>query len=606
MADLTTTLLAWLALPQAWVINPLLLALLIHANRPSPDGATREPGPERILPTAAMLAVLLNVLAPLALHASRLPISRPLLAATHLALAAILYTLAAIRRIPLSAARNPGPPRPLLALLGIAILLVLPYTRFTGIDTYKWQDLACNMAIEQRIPWLVHPLSLLGFTPRSYPSAQPLLLGGINILTGRHIDLGFGLLSILTVTIGTLAAWTLGRACFPAATARREGSAAIPPAILFAAFYVLNPVFMRYAHWATGRGLFAALSPFFLHAALTLTPQADPTSPTDCHAPRGMARLRGATWFIVCGALLLLTHKVSLVYLPLVCLAVGLGRLLPLRPRILILAPAVALAVVAACAITPPALLPRPFGNVLGLVRFGITRLGWLLPPAVLALALAAPHPRAAVQRRLAIGALIAIPLAYEAQMYGALVALPFVVCFATAAVLTVRDAYPAAARHVVRISLALALAGSLAVIVQRSCDATPGRIKRAALFLEQVDPTGPFTITAPGRARTQIQAYVSGCPRFAVASAADGAPARVRIAPPPGWRGSIPATLRAWADYGRRLFDVSDLATDWYGRQPTAYYIRIDNQGALPPRAKQIYNRDGVEILRVEPEQMP
>ena len=67
---------------------------------------------------------------------------------------------------------------------------------------------------------------------------------------------GYGIASLYIGALGMLAAFLLGRRLFP--QPRRAAWTAL--------LYVASPVFMRYAHWATGRGLLVALMPLLVLA----------------------------------------------------------------------------------------------------------------------------------------------------------------------------------------------------------------------------------------------------------------------------------------------------------------------------------------------------
>lgn len=516
---------------------------------------------------AGSLAVALNVAAPLSLHLAHIPIRPLTLAAPHLALLAVLALARLLTRTPW---RPPVPaPRTYAWLLAAFALLVVPCTHLAGIDTYKWQGLATAVRVEESIPWLVHPVSLFGYTPRAYPSAQPLLLATIQILGGLGVGAGFFILSLITGATALCTATLLGRRVFDVA----------PNATWFAAFYLFSPVFMRYAHWATGRGLFLALYPLFILALLRL--------------PRPGALLLAPASAL----LLLLAHKVGLVavaILPIAWLASLLLPPLPWRIVPLILAlPFLALAVL----FSPNTLLPAPAGLALGFVRTAITRFGWMLPAAAIGLVGTRGWLRHPARRRLLPAMCGTLPLAFPRDMYGAMLALPYIAIAATFGLAWLRNHFPNRARLFAIAAAVLTAAGALAIVAQRNLTATPAAVYRAARFLESYDPLGPYQVFAPGRARVQIHAYVSGCPRFLV-STSDDTSIRLRDAPP--LVGPPADVAVSWIDFGRNFIELSDTATDWYGLNPRAYYVLINGEGEPPPTPSTLlYNRDSITIFK-------
>jgi len=544
---------------MALVDTPLLVVLCASRRRDIPFLAAA---------TGTLSLVLVCAVA-LALHATGTPINAMSLAFSHLALLCLAGAAAIIRRPSLRFQVHPEERRLLLPGVLILLIVIFPYTTFTGIDTYKWQDLASSVGVEGSLPWVVHPLSLLGFTPRSYPSAYPIQLATIQILGGLGVEGGFLIASFMTALLGTASAYCLGRKCFERGVA-----------IVFALCYVFSPVFIRYTHWATGRGLFLALLPAFL--ALLV---ARPTRWT-------------CVGVLTTGILLCLAHKVGLVAVPLFIVMTVAGRLLPRRSNPIVVGLCCVLPVLAAAAIVTPYRLPFPASQVTGLMRYSITRFGWMVPLAAVGL-LGTPSLLGNASLRLLFPAmLVSIPLAYEQQMYGALLALPFVTLFSVQGVLELSRRWPSSTRLLWRSVVILTLVAAIGTVVHRSRIATPRALRRAALFLEQHDPRGPFRVVAPGRARSQVHAYVAGCPRIAVDADASAA---IRLPPPPKGGGSARDALRAWISYGRGLFSVSEIRTFWYGENPTTYYFVIDGKGTVPDGAVQIYSEEGIMIHQLE-----
>jgi len=571
-----------------------LLLVAVLAGR----GIARQRSPVCAAAVGGCIILFLCICLTIVMHTLNIPITTSTLLTAFIfsGITIALIHTTTCRRIPWKI--TPDIPLILLPGLVVFIILILPYTHFTGIDTYKWQDLATAIKVEHNIPWLIHPLSLLGFTPRSYPSAQPILLAYIQIIGNFGVEAGFTVLSIFTASLGCAAAYFLGLRIFP--TPRT--------AAIFALLYIFSPVFTRYTHWATGRGLFLAIYPLLLAIPIRST--------LGRHSHR-LSFILYPLSFLSLSLLLSLSHKVgfimSLAAIPLYLF----GLLMPKHSRrsviIISILPFTALALV----IVQHTMLPPPFGSAIGLIRYSITRFGLLMPLAIIGLTAPKDLFSSIAWRRLYPLMLLSIPLAFERHMYGALIALPMITIAATQAIEMItmptqraqtglthsqsRRACPASkmAQCLSFIFYLLSFALSLSVIIHRSRIATPPAVYRTAMFLEQHDPLGPFTITAPGRSRTQIQAYVSGCPRFNVNSTTNST---IKLTPLPPLKGNPLKTLENWTSYMRGFMTIPETSTDWYGTNPRHYYITIDGQGKYPPESTQIYNKDGIRIFIPKP----
>ncbi len=556
--------------------TPLLLAFRFSRRR--------EPG--RIAINAGILAVCIPLATALALHTASIPITPVSLSLAHLTLFASTLVITRPWRFSRRFRSRTLPPPstpfpfPLSAFCVLLFVILFPFTRFTGIDTYKWQDLATAVRMEQCIPWIVHPLSLLGFTPRAYPPAHPVLLATVQMIGGLGVDGGFAVISFFTALLGLTAAMRLANAMLPP---HLTGAAAL--------LYVLSPVFIRYAHWATGRGLFLAILPVFLALLIEPLSSAPPTpAPASVRIGALLRRVLAITGIAI---LLLLTHKVALVAVPLCLLCTAIAALIPPRlPRLvpwLVSLPFIAVA----AAVATPALLPAPAGILAGLVHTGTLRFAWMLPFSLIGLWTAART--APPWRRSLPAALCAIPLAFERQMYGALIALPFVCMFAVAGFQSFTARMPAYVRiWGIRILAIVTLLGAVTTVWVRSQIACTPALYRAAQFLETHDPCGPFMLHTPGITRSRIQAYVSGCPRFTIHA---GETVRMQWTPRPRAQATLRATMDAWSATLRHFIAVSDIAIDWYGHPRAHYHFIIDGQGTAPPGAVLIYDREGIRI---------
>lgn len=534
----------------ALVLNPLLLACCF-LRRLTPALWFASVGP---------IAVALNLLVPLALHMGGIPVIPSSLAVAHgqLSLALLLARRVIQRHHDVSVPRTPSGLLPLLLLYAVA---VLPVTPIAGIDTYKWQDLATNVAVERCIPWLVHPASLFGFTPRAYPSAHPLVLASVEILGQTGVDWGFYLVSLLTGFMAITGAFALGERLF--------GQGA--PVGWLALVYGFSPLLMRYGYWATGRGFVLALLPLFVRALLGL--------------PRPGAGLAA----LGLGLALALSHKAGLVAAVLVPLAMALA---PFLRRLIPRSRTAQFACVAAAALTGLLLTPGPFAWA----SRAVSRFGWIAPLAVAGW-MGALWTETRDRSRCLAGALLTLPLAFTDEPYGALLAGLFLALPAAEGLTRLLDApgriVPAARK---RMAVALLLLAALVVLTRQAADSPSKAVYRAAQFLETQDPLGPYRLEAPGRVRTQMQAYLSGCPRFTVRLPSE---ARLSLHAPPPLTGHWRRDIREWTAWFRSWIDLTESDTEWYGANPRVYHVTVDADGVVPTGARLIYNREGVALYQ-------
>lgn len=540
---------------------------LIAAILANPYLAVRHLAPradlQLTLAVSGLVSLFIHVAVPVALHLLDVPISIRSLALVHVSLTLCLLVLTRLRRLSCHVESSCDARVPIM-LCALFALLVLPFTHLAGIDTYKWQGLATNVRVEQAANWLVHPLSLAGFTPRAYPCIQPLLLATVQVLGRYGVDWGFYVVSVLIGTLGIMSAWVFGRRCFGTPQA----------AHWFSFLYAFSPVFMRYGHWATGRGALLAVLPLFLLGVLELP------------------RRRGWALLAVTALLLPATHKTGTVALLVMLPLAAVSPLVPGRrwTMVLVAAPFMLAAVVFA----EPRGLSAPAGSVVGFLLTDVTRFGWMLLPLVVGLLLSDALTRRPAMRCMPI-LLATFPIAHARDMYGALLALPVVTMAATAGLLELRSRTNRWAYGVALAAVSLTLLGSVAIVVNRSFGATPERIRQAAAFLEGHDPHGPFTLDAPGRTRQQMHAYVSGCPRFTIHHAG---PPTLRLLAPPAIKGPPRDVLLSWMTYLRDPFELSGIEMEWYGTNPKAYFVTVDGEGTHPEGAERLYEQDGVCVL--------
>lgn len=557
LTDWYEALLGRAMLPVALVLTPFLLARVSFAriNR------------SEWLFAGVCFSLVFNAAIPLCLHLAGVRISLPTLAAVHASAAFLAVAGLRIRRLSLIPAAGEWPILDLL-LFGLLAILVFPFTHLAGIDTYKWCDLATELAARGQVTWLVHPLSLLGYTARSYPSLHPLFMGGIRCLGATSVETAFYLTSLAIAGTGVACAHFLAQGL---GFSRRDRT-------IFAALYTLAPVFVRYAHWGTGRGFFLALLPLFVGA---------------------LARLPRASAWPLCigsGILLTLSHKTGLVavaLLPLLrLLAPVFPKKRPVMATILILC-----SFAGSLSFAPCNFLPGIAGCVAGLAYTDLVRFGWMLPTLVV-VAVFAPRRifTLSTSGYMWLGLAILMPVSHHIQMYPAMVFLPFAVYGGMAALKALREALPQQSLRIAYLIAALTLAGATGIVAKRSIDATPERIHRAAMFVERLDPQGPFVVKA-GNSRARIQGILTGCPRFEAGIDPTQSPSRPK---PPPLRGPVRATVNAWAAYLRNALSVES-TTDWYGDTSLQYWFIIDGDIHPPQNGEVIYDQDDVKVYRVE-----
>jgi hypothetical protein len=188
----------------------------------------------------------------------------------------------------------------------------------------------------------------------------------------------------------------------------------------------------------------------------------------------------------------------------------------------------------------------------------------------------------------------ICLPFAFHSRIYAAMLCLPFLAMFAFNGLLAAARRIPDRTDSILRGALVLSMAGAIAIVGFRSMLAAPTPVRTAARLLEAYDPLGPYELVAPGMARRQIQAYVSGCPRIHVARSEGSG---VEVSAPPSLRGSPRDVTRNWIRYLRTFLSVPEVTTEWYGRNPRRYYVVIAGKGEKPHNAGRVLSDGVVEI---------
>ncbi len=546
-----------------------------------------------------MMIVILNTLIPIIMHISNRPINNYSLTTIHVLLSVLAYTSMRLRKTPAIPTPD-STDKKLILIIGLFAIIIIPFTALTGIDTYKWLDLATSMKVEQSIPWLLHPLSLLGFTTgRSYPSAQPLILGSIMTISNLNVEWSFYFMSLISGILGITSAFLLSKKCFstslpsnrPSALPPSRPSAPVAPSLIAAFFYGFSPVFIRYNHWATGRGLFIAIFPLFLLAFINLSK----TEIQKTKTRNSLFIIGNLAALISLGLFLTLSHKAGLIAILMIIISILPGMFLPRRNWHWLVPILTIMAVTATIALSPNKGAPLPLGLIIGFIYASITRFGWLLPLAAIGLLLTKNWLGTPSLRRIFPALLVSLPFSCAREMYGALIALIFITLAATNGFIWLITKLPDKKIILQKTTIIMIIIGALAIIVQRSRIATPHRIRTAALFLEQYDPAGPFQITSK-KWRTKIQGYVSGCPRFKITKTGS---VKAYIQRPPSIKGNPAQILAAWTSYSRHIITVSGLSLSYYGNNPRRYIFLIDQPNKTPNGTVSIYKKNGIEIFK-------
>ena len=541
------------AMPLALLINPLLLA------RCTARSADRE----RLPLVVALWALMLQPLLALVLHFARIPIAPLPLVVGHGLVAAVgVGGLKVTGRAWLPAGGEW--PKAQLWTLAVLAVLVFPFTHIAGIDPYKWADLATTVAADQRITWLVHPMSLLGFTARSYPSLHPLLMGTIRALGATNVEAAFYLTSLVVCAVGVTGAAYL---------ARRLDMARWDVG-LFALFYTLSPTFIRYVHWGTGRGAFLAVLPIFVAALLDLP------------------RLRSWGLALLTGLLLMLSHKTGSIAVPALLLLRLFAVTYP-RSHAKVCVCLLVLSFAASVLFAPARYIAPPLGLVAGWLRYDLARFGWISPVLLLAVVM---RPRELFRPSessfMWLSLLVIFPAAHHMEMYPALIILPFITYAGLTAFRAMQPRLPGTEELQLRVVLALTLCAAFAIVLQRSIESMPHRVYLASRHIEKIDPDGPFEIVSPWR--SHVQGMVTGAPRFTVTPGADNS---TSLRPPPPFTPNPRQFIYSWVAYLRSMIKTSEKA-EFYGNPHARYHVYPDT-ASPPAQADLIYDHNRVRIYK-------
>jgi len=145
----------------------------------------------------------------------------------------------------------------LLVLLNI-IIRIPTGSHELGQDSFFVHSLA-NLVVKENL--IVHPLSIFGMYPNSYPYAVPYALSAISQLTDINVEHTILLTSILYGVIGIFTSYTLAKKI------NDDDFFAFIVAFSFS----LSPLFIRYGLWSTStRYLFMMILPLFILTLLEI------------------------------------------------------------------------------------------------------------------------------------------------------------------------------------------------------------------------------------------------------------------------------------------------------------------------------------------------
>ena len=145
----------------------------------------------------------------------------------------------------------------LIELIILNLILRFPITfHEEGVDSFTIHLLANSISNYGYAKWIIHPASIIGLYPLSYPSGCPILLSGVSQCSG--INMEFTIFVVATIMFGTLgifSAYLLAKELF--------GSDLV--AFLCAFIFSISPLFISYTHWnVTARGMFITFLPLFI------------------------------------------------------------------------------------------------------------------------------------------------------------------------------------------------------------------------------------------------------------------------------------------------------------------------------------------------------
>ena len=145
-----------------------------------------------------------------------------------------------------------------LALLNIAFRY--PTTSHkVGVDSFVIYGLANSISTNGYAKWIIHPLSIFGLYPHSYPGAVPYLISSMSQSMGLSMEITIFLFAIVIGLFGMLATYLMAKEI--------RNDTLFIFLVVFA--FSTAPAFLSCTRWtATSRGLFLAFLPLFIWTLL--------------------------------------------------------------------------------------------------------------------------------------------------------------------------------------------------------------------------------------------------------------------------------------------------------------------------------------------------
>ena len=177
-----------------------------------------------------------------------------------------------------------------------------------GEDTFKIHAYANIISERGFANWVVHPLSLFGMYPLSYPSAVPFMLSGCSQSTGLNVEY---IILVTAIIIGLTGMFT---SYIMAKELKNDDLFALLVAFTFS----LSPIFLSFTIWtASTRNLFMALVPLFVWGLLG-------------YYNKPQSRLKYVLLIFILFMILSTTHRMVLLLAPILiayCIALILNNL---------------------------------------------------------------------------------------------------------------------------------------------------------------------------------------------------------------------------------------------------------------------------------------
>lgn len=148
-----------------------------------------------------------------------------------------------------------------LIILNIVIRIpVIPHEM--GMDSFYLHSLATTISSFGYAKWIIHPASIFGLYPFSYPSSLPIALSGISQSSGIDIEYCLLFLDIILSIFALLSTYILAKIIFYDDLF----------AFIAAFCYSLSPLVLIFTYWeGSSRNIYLAFTPLFLWVLLKIT-----------------------------------------------------------------------------------------------------------------------------------------------------------------------------------------------------------------------------------------------------------------------------------------------------------------------------------------------